>query len=298
MRPIRRAATIVAAAAVLGAGLAACGSSSSSSSSSGGSSSSSSSGNSIVDKAKNDKTLTIGVKPDQPGLGLQTSGGQYAGFDVDVARYVAKKLGATKINFVATLSANREAFLQQGRVDMVAATYSITPKRQKIVDFAGPYYIAHQDILVRANDNSIKKPDDLKGKKVCSGQGSASGDRIEALYGSKVNLIRLPGYGDCVNQLLGGQVEAVTTDNTILAGFAAQPQNKGKLKVVGTFFSNEIYGVGIKKGDKNGVVAVNNALKDMFNDGSWKKALSQNLPQVPAGTPPTIGLFNIPFQQQ
>lgn len=291
MRLIRRAATIVAAAAVLGAGLAACGSSSSS----GGSSSS---GNSIVDKAKNDKTLTIGVKPDQPGLGLQTSGGQYAGFDVDVARYVATKLGATKINFVATLSANREAFLQQGRVDMVAATYSITPKRQKIVDFAGPYYIAHQDILVRANDNSIKKPDDLKGKKVCSGQGSTSGDRIEALYGSKVNLIRLSGYGDCVNQLLGGQVEAVTTDNTILAGFAAQPQNQGKLKVVGTFFSNEIYGVGIKKGDKNGVVAVNNALKDMFSDGSWKKALSQNLPQVPAGTPPTIGLFNIPFQQQ
>jgi glutamate transport system substrate-binding protein len=285
---IRRAATIVAAAAVLGAGLAACGSSGSSSSS----------GNSIVDKAKNDKTLTIGVKPDQPGLGLQSSGGQYTGFDVDVARYVAKKLGATKINFVATLSANREAFLQQGRVDMVAATYSITPKRQKIVDFAGPYYIAHQDILVHANDNSIKKPDDLKGKKVCSGQGSASGDRIEALYGSKVNLIRLPGYGDCVNQLLGGQVEAVTTDNTILAGFAAQPQNQGNLKVVGTFFSNEIYGVGIKKGDKNGVDAVNNALKDMFNDGSWKKALSRNLPQVPAGTPPTIGQFNIPFQQQ
>ncbi len=139
MRPLRMAATVVAAAAVLSAGLAACGSGSSSS------------GNSIVDKAKNDKTLTIGVKPDQPGLGLQTSAGQYTGFDIDVARYVAKKLGATKINFVPTLSANREAFLQQGKVDMVVATYSVTPKRQKMVDFAGPYYIAHQDILVRAN---------------------------------------------------------------------------------------------------------------------------------------------------
>ena len=63
---------------------------------------------------------------------------------------------------------------------MVVATYSVTPERQKVVSFAGPYYIAHQDILVRANDSSIKKPDDLKGKKVCSGQGSASGDRIEA----------------------------------------------------------------------------------------------------------------------
>ncbi len=284
MRPYRRIASVIAAFAALTVGVSACGGSSSSS-------------NSIVDKAKNDKTLNIGVKPDQPGLGLQNSSKQYTGFDIDVARYVAKKLGATKIHFVATLSANREAFLQQGKVDMVVATYSVTPERQKIVSFAGPYYVAHQDILVRANDNRISKPNDLKGKKVCSGQGSASGDRIEALYGSKVNLIRLPGYGDCVNQLLGGQVEAVTTDNTILAGFAAQPQNQGKLKVIGTFFSNEIYGIGIKKGDKKGVAAVDKALRAMFSDGSWASALHRELPQVPAGQPPTIGTFNIPFQQ-
>jgi len=290
MHLTRRIAVVIAASAVLSAGVAACGGSSSS-----GSSGTSSGGHSIVDKAKNDKTLTIGVKPDQPGLGLQDSAGQYTGFDIDVATYIAKKLGATKINWVPTLSANREAFLQQGKVDMVVATYSVTAKRQKIVSFAGPYYVAHQDILVRAGDNSIKSADDLKGKKVCSGQGSASGDRIESLYGSKVNLIRLPGYGDCVNQLLGGQVEAVTTDNTILAGFAAQPQNKGKLKVVGTFFSNEIYGVGLKKGDTQGVQAVDKALQDMFSDGSWKAALARDLPQVPAGTPPAIGQFDIPF---
>jgi len=290
MHLTRRIAVVIAASAVLSAGVAACGGSSSS-----GSSGTSSGGHSIVDKAKDDKTLTIGVKPDQPGLGLQDSAGQYTGFDIDVAKYIAKKLGATKINWVPTLSANREAFLQQGKVDMVVATYSVTAKRQKIVSFAGPYYVAHQDILVRAGDNSIKSADDLKGKKVCSGQGSASGDRIESLYGSKVNLIRLPGYGDCVNQLLGGQVEAVTTDNTILAGFAAQPQNKGKLKVVGTFFSNEIYGVGLKKGDTQGVQAVDKALQDMFSDGSWKAALARDLPQVPAGTPPTIGQFDIPF---
>ena len=290
MHLTRRIAVVIAASAVLSAGVAACGGSSSNSSSS-----SSSSGHSIVNKAKSDKTLTIGVKPDQPGLGLQDSAGQYTGFDIDVATYIAKKLGATKINWVPTLSANREAFLQQGKVDLVVATYSVTAKRQKIVSFAGPYYVAHQDILVRAGDNSISRADDLKGKKVCSGQGSASGDRIEALYGSKVNLIRLPGYGDCVNQLLGGQVQAVTTDNTILAGFAAQPQNKGKLKVVGTFFSNEIYGVGLKKGDTQGVQAVDKALQAMFSDGSWKAALAKDLPQVPAGTPPTIGQFDIPF---
>jgi len=278
------AATAGAVATVLAIVLSACGGSSNS-------------GNSIVDKATNDKVLNIGVKPDQPGLGLQSSSGQYSGFDVDVARYVADKLGATKINFVPTLSANREAFLQQGKVDMVVATYSITPERQKVVSFAGPYYVAHQDILVRADDSSINRSDDLKGKKVCSGQGSASGDRIEELYGSQVNLIRLPGYGDCVNQLLGGQVQAVTTDNTILAGFAAQPQNQGKLKVVGTFFSNEVYGIGLKKGDTKGVTAVNGALRTMFDDGSWGTALSKNLPQAPAGPLPAIGKFDVPFQQ-
>jgi glutamate transport system substrate-binding protein len=289
MHLTRRIAVVIAVSAVLGAGVSACGGSS------GGGSSGSGGGHSIVDKARDDKTLNIGVKPDQPGLGLQDSAGQYTGFDIDVAKYIAKKLGATKINWVPTLSANREAFLQQGKVDLVVATYSVTEKRQKIVSFAGPYYIAHQDILVRAGDNSISSADDLKGKKVCSGQGSASGDRIESLYGSKVNLIRLPGYGDCVNQLLGGQVQAVTTDNTILAGFAAQPQNQGKLKVVGTFFSNEIYGVGIKKGDTRGVQAVDKALQEMFSDGSWKAALAKDLPQVPAGAPPIIGKFDIPF---
>jgi glutamate transport system substrate-binding protein len=289
MRSLRITTAAIAAVAALGTALSACGGSSSSGSSGG--------GNSIVDKAKNGKDLNIGVTPDQPGLGLQSSSGQYSGFDVDVAKYAAKKLGATKINFVPTLSANREAFLQQGKVDMVVATYSVTAKRQKVVSFAGPYYIAHQDILVRANDSSIKQPSDLEGKKVCSGQGSASGDRIQALYGSKVNLIRLPGYGDCVNQLLGGQVEAVTTDNTILAGFAAQTQNRGKLKVVGTFFSNEIYGIGLKKGDEKGVTAVDKALQAMFDDGNWQAALTKNLPQIPAATPPTIGKFDIPFHQ-
>ena len=136
-----------------------------------------------------------------------------------------------------------------------------------------------------------------RARRCAPGQGSASGDRIEELYGSAVNLIRLPGYGDCVNQLLGGQVQAVTTDNTILAGFAAQSQNQGKLKVVGTFFSNEIYGVGVKKGDTKGVIAVDGALRAMFQDGQWRAALTKNLPQVPAETPPAIGKFDIPFQQ-
>jgi glutamate transport system substrate-binding protein len=154
MRSSRIAAAAGAAAAALALILSACESGGGTSGGTG------TSGNSIVDKAKNDKALNIGVKPDQPGLGLQDSSGQYSGFDIDVARYIANELGATKINFVPTLSANREAFLQQGKVDMVVATYSVTAERQKVVSFARPYYVAHQDILVRANDDSIKQADD------------------------------------------------------------------------------------------------------------------------------------------
>jgi glutamate transport system substrate-binding protein len=173
MRSSRMAAAAGTVAAALALVLSACGSDSSGGGSgTSTSTSTSTSGNSIADKAKNDKALNIGVKPDQPGLGLQSSSGEYSGFDVDVANYVANKLGATKINFVPTLSANREAFLQQGKVDMVVATYSITPERQKVVSFAGPYYVAHQDILVRANNSSIKQADDLKGKNPRRATGS------------------------------------------------------------------------------------------------------------------------------
>ena len=121
------------------------------------------------------KTITVGIKFDQPGLGQKTPQG-YAGFDVDVATYVAKKLGynADQIEWKEAKSADRETMLQRGDVDFIAATYSITPERQEKVDFAGPYLLAHQDVLVRSDDNSIKSPADLNNKKLCSVTGSTS----------------------------------------------------------------------------------------------------------------------------
>src|SRR6266702_3408305 len=116
MRSLRITTVAVAAVATLGIALSACGGSSSSGSSGGGGG-----GNSIVDKAKSDKVLNIGVKPDQPGLGLQSSSGQYSGFDVVVPEFVAWALGAAKISVVRTLSAGRAAFRQLGQVDMVVA---------------------------------------------------------------------------------------------------------------------------------------------------------------------------------
>ncbi|MFJ8636745.1 transporter substrate-binding domain-containing protein [Streptomyces sp. NPDC093568] len=232
---------------------------------------------SVVDKAKNDKKLVIGVKADQPGLGLRTPDGSFKGLDIDVATYVAKALGVDpkNITFKETVSANREAFLEQGQVDMVVATYSITDERKQKVSFAGPYFVAGQDLLVRADDKSITGPDSLNGKKLCSVAGSTSAQKIKDSYAKQVQLQEERSYSACVDRVLGGQLDAITTDNAILAGYASQ--HPGKLRLVGKTFSTENYGIGLKKDDKKGRDAINDALKKMFDSGGWKAAVESSL---------------------
>ena len=120
--------------------------------------------------------FVVGIKFDQPGFGQKQPDGSYKGFDVDVAKYIAKELGYTddKIEYKEAISANRESFLQQGQVNAVIATYSITDDRKKKVSFAGPYLVTGQDILTRADDTTIASVEDLKDKKVCGAQGSSS----------------------------------------------------------------------------------------------------------------------------
>ncbi|GAA0355643.1 glutamate ABC transporter substrate-binding protein [Microbispora corallina] len=235
---------------------------------------------SIVDKAKNDKKLVVGIKIDQPGWGLKKPDGTYAGFDVDVARYVAKALGVPEsgITFKEAQSANREPFIQQGQVDMVVATYSITDERKKKISFAGPYLVTGQDILVRADDSSIADVESLKDKKVCGAQGSSSPKRLADKFGAEwesKNLTQQQGYGACLPLLQNKQVDAISTDATILAGFATQ--FPGQFKLIGKPFSTEKYGIGLKQDDKAGRDAVNNAIEAMFKDGTWRKAVDANL---------------------
>jgi glutamate transport system substrate-binding protein len=235
------------------------------------------------------ESLTIGIKFDQPGLGQKTPDG-YAGFDVDVATYIAKELGvdADNIEWVEAKSADRENLIKQGDVDFVVATYSITDKRKAEVDFAGPYFVAHQDLLVRKDDSSITGPDSLNGKKLCSVTGSTSAQRVKDEYSAQTDLQEYGGYSECLTGLENGAVDALTTDNTILAGLAAA--NPGKFKLVGKGFSDENYGVGLKKGDTELRGKINAAIQKMFDDGSWAAAVEKNL--GPAGfetpEPPAI----------
>jgi glutamate transport system substrate-binding protein len=264
------------AAAALGLTLAACGSDAGDTGSD-----ASSSGDAAA------SGLKVGIKFDQPGLGLK-KGTEYTGFDVDVAKYVAKELGteAADITWVQAPSAQRETLIETGQVDMVVATYSITDARKEKVSFAGPYFIAGQDLLVRADDTSITGPDTLDGKKLCSVTGSTSAQKVKDTYPA-VQLQEFATYSECLPALANGGVDALTTDDTILAGFAAQPEYAGKFKVVGKPFSEEKYGIGLKKGDTATCEKVNAAISKMVSDGSWQKAIDTNL--GPAGYKPGTG---------
>lgn len=221
--------------------------------------------------------LKIGIKFDQPGLGLK-DGTEYKGFDVDVATYVAEKLGtpADQIEWVQAPSAQRETLLETGQVDMIVATYSITDSRKEKVSFAGPYFVAGQDLLVRVDDTSITGPESLDGKRLCSVTGSTSAQNVQEQVPG-VNLQEFGTYSECVAALVSNAVDAVTTDDTILAGYAAQEQYQGQLRVVGESFTEELYGIGIKKGDVEKCEQINDALREMISDGSWQEAFDETL---------------------
>jgi glutamate transport system substrate-binding protein len=220
-----------------------------------------------------DEGITIGIKYDQPGLGFM-EGDTPSGFDVEVAKYVAGELGYTEdqITWKESPSAQRETLLTTDQVDMIFATYSITDERREQVSFAGPYFVAGQDLLVATDNTDITGPDTLDGKNLCSVTGSTSAERIKEEYSEGVNLLEQPGYAECVTALIAGQVDAVTTDDIILAGLGAQPSNAGQVKVVGNTFSEEKYGVGLPP-DSDQCEAINEAITKMIDEGAWQEAL-------------------------
>lgn len=223
------------------------------------------------------ESIRIGIKYDQPGLGYQ-DGRDYTGFDTDVARYVAKELGYSEnqIEWVEAPSANRENMLVNGQVDMIFATYSISESRLKTVDFAGPYFYAGQDLLVQQENTDITGPDSLAGKNLCSVTGSTSAKKIQDKYSTTVQLVQQNSYSDCVVALNAGMVDAVTTDDIILAGLGATRANQGELKLVGNTFTEERYGIGLPKGSDQ-CADINAAINKMVETGAWEEAVQKNV---------------------
>ncbi|WP_104525159.1 glutamate ABC transporter substrate-binding protein [Blastococcus atacamensis] len=238
--------------------------------------------------------LRVGTKIDQPGFGLANTAGDPEGFDVEMAKLIAAKMGLTEdqITFTETVSANREPFLQEGRVDMVVATYTINDKRKEIVDFAGPYYEAGQDIMVAAgNPEQIEGPEDLAGKSVCSVEGSTPAENIRTNY-PEAELVLYDAYSKCADDLRNGNVDAVTTDNVILTGFVAGAPDAFEL--VGNPFTKEPYGIGVPKGQDDFRDFINDVLEESFEDGSWADAWDATAGAITgteAPTPPTVNRY-------
>ncbi|MBQ1080074.1 MULTISPECIES: glutamate ABC transporter substrate-binding protein [unclassified Nocardiopsis] len=221
-----------------------------------------------------DKTsITVGVKADQPGVGLR-KGEEFEGFDVDVVNHIAEELGIEDVRLVPITSDVREERLVDGDVDMVVATYSITAERKLDVTFAGPYYVARQDILVRRGEQGVNGVADLEGRVICQGDGSNSASRVEEGLGIDVAEVEKPEtYSDCVDMLRAGEVDAVSTDDLILAGFL--DEDPEAFEFVNKPFTEERYGVGLPNGDVAGCEAVNRAIDTMYLSGEAGESLNR-----------------------
>lgn len=244
-------------------------------------------------QAKKRGYLRVGAKEDQPYLGEKDPAtGVYSGFDIEIARMMAASLGfePKTIRFRTIASANRETALQNGQIDYYVGTYTINDMRKKLVGFAGPYYMAGQGLLVRTDEDDIHGPQDLAGKTVCSAAGSTPYQRIAADY-PKAKLVAYDTYSICVDNLLTFQVDAVTTDDAILLGFAAKAPDE--MKVVGKPFSEEPYGIGVPRSDNALRLALDDALAANEKNGNWKKAFEATLglSGAPAPKPPPIDRY-------
>lgn len=241
-------------------------------------------------KMKDRGRIVVGVKNDQPGLGqVDPTTNTYSGFDIEMGRLVAANLGFTpeQIDYVVVQSAAREDSISRGDVDFYVGTYTINDKRKERVGFAGPYFVAGQSLLVREAESTITSKDTLKGQKVCSVTGSTPIGRIrDQGLTEPTNIVEFQTYTQCVDQLVQGQVAAVTTDDAILKGYAAQRPDE--LKLVGENFSTEPYGIGVPLADTALRTKINDVLQSSYDDGTWQKIYDATLGKSgsPSSPPP------------
>lgn len=251
---------------------------------------------STMERLNKAQSIKVGTKFDQPGFGQKGLSGKPEGFDVEIAKLIVKELGIpeSKIQYVETPSKIREDAIVNGQVDMVVATYTINDKRKERVAFAGPYYEAGQNIMVKKDDTSITGPDSFADgtKKVCSVTGSTPAEEIKKhVKDVATQLVLFDTYDKCRDALKGGQVNAVTTDNVILLGYISKdPQ---LFKLAGANFTKEPYGIGVKKDDTAFRGFINDVLEKSFKDGSWKKAWDDTAGKFGAqlGNAPTIDRY-------
>ena len=234
--------------------------------------------------------VVIGTKFNQLGSGLKNpTTGELEGFDIEIGKLIAVGIFGgevadidDKVEFKEAVSAVREAVIQSGEVDLVIATYTINDTRKQQVDFAGPYIIDGQTVMVKSDNTSIKALTDLNGKKVCTGRGSTTPANLEKKQ-IKADLTLFETYPECADALRQDRVEAVITDRGILLGLVES--NKPAFKLVGIDVSEEPLGIGLKKGDDAFREFLNTRLEEIYESGEWAKAYEATLGKLGLETP-------------
>lgn len=233
-------------------------------------------------------TINIGVKFDQPLQGLKQLNGKMSGFDIEIAKQIAASLGipASKINWIEAPSKSRELYLKQGRVDLVIASYTITPERQKQVTMAGPVYSTGESLMVRKGSR-VKSIDSLRDPsiKVCAVAGSNIPDLIRPRLADPAHqLVTFDVTSKCATALKQGQVDAMAGDNAILAGIVYR--NHNELQMAEGSFAPNPYGIGVKKGDIAFCQYIDDVLRKSYKDGAYAKAWKATLGKVEPKVPP------------
>ncbi|WP_274654544.1 transporter substrate-binding domain-containing protein [Paenibacillus humicola] len=236
---------------------------------------------SVVDTIKERGKLIAGVKFDTKLFGLKDTGsGQVEGFDIDIAKAIAKKLlgDETKLELKEVTSKTRIPMLNNGEIDLIVATMTVTEERKKEVDFSDVYFKAGQSLLVKKS-SPIRSLDDVtKDTQVLGVKGSTSikniEDRVEGL-----RVKQYENYQEAFTALRAGQGEVLTTDNAILYGMAQQDPN---FEVVGGTFTDEPYGIAVKKGEAGLVQQINEVLNELKSSGEYDKIYEKWIGEKPA----------------
>ncbi|MDR5759503.1 glutamate ABC transporter substrate-binding protein [Caballeronia sp. LZ035] len=212
--------------------------------------------------------------------------GNTEGFEADLARMLATRLTGSpdNVEWIKTTTENRLPFVQNGRVDVVIATLTINDQRKKVIGFAGPYYVAGQDILTRHADTSIKGPQDLNGKTACVLNGTTVEDNVRKIA-PQTKFVTFNDTAACVEGVADNRFDAYVDDGATLAGEAMRQPNK--FRIVGKPFTQEPWGIGVAKQDEQFREWVSAQLQQSIKDGTWDKLYAKNLegtlgkPQVP-----------------
>jgi putative glutamine transport system substrate-binding protein len=233
-----------------------------------------------VEQIKARGKLVAGVKYDLNLFGLKDpASGKVEGFDIDLTKAIAKKIfgDETKLELKEVTSKTRIPMLKNGEIDMIVATMTITEDRKKEIDFSDVYFMAGQSLLVKKDSKINGLADLTKGTKVVTAKGSTSTANIRE-KSPDTQVLEFENYAEAFTAMKAGQGDALTTDNALLYGMAKQDPN---YRVVNETFTEEPYGIGMRKNEDELVKLVNSVLKEMKENGEYDKLYEKWIGEKP-----------------